>query len=131
MTKQKHAVARVDELSAGECKIVDIDGKSIGVFNVNGQYVAVLNLCPHELAPVCLGRVSGTTLPSPPGEYRWGRNGEILACPWHGWEFDLLTGQCLTDRKRLLTYPVEVEDDTVYILTEQRIRNQKKESGGS
>jgi 3-phenylpropionate/trans-cinnamate dioxygenase ferredoxin subunit len=113
----RHAVAQVTELLAGERKIVLLDGRSIGIFNVHGTFVAVLNVCPHALAPVCLGRVSGTTLPSPPGEYRWGRDGEILACPWHGWEFDLLTGEALADgRKRLRTYPVEVADGTVYVL---------------
>jgi len=72
---------------------------------------------PHELAPVCLGRVGGTTLTSLPGEFRWGRDGEILACPWHGWEFDLLTGHALTDRrKRLRLFPVEVEGDALYVV---------------
>ena len=52
-----------------------------------------------------------------PGEWRWGREGEILACPWHGWEFDLLTGQALADpRDRLRLYPVTVEDGTVFVL---------------
>ena len=32
---------------------------------------------------------------------RWGREGEILACPWHGWEFDLLTGAALADHRRM------------------------------
>ncbi|MEM7504956.1 MAG: Rieske 2Fe-2S domain-containing protein [Pseudomonadota bacterium] len=49
-----------------------------------------------------------------------GREGEILACPWHGWEFDLLTGECLTDRKRLLTYPVEVDGETISIIMSGR-----------
>jgi nitrite reductase (NADH) small subunit len=86
------------------------------VFNVHGTFVAVLNVCPHELAPVCLGAVRGTALASMPGEYRWGREGEILACPWHGWEFDLLTGRALADtRKRLRLYPVVVREDTVHV----------------
>jgi len=109
-------VARVDEIPLGERKLIEIKKHSIGVFNVNGTYVAALNMCPHELAPVCRGRVGGTTLPSKPGEYRWGREGEILACPWHGWEFDLTTGQMIADEKvRLRTYPVTVEDDVIYV----------------
>lgn len=113
---RKHAVGAVAELPPGARKIVEVEGRSIGVFNVNGRFVAVLNVCPHELAPVCRGRVGGTTLPSPPGEYCWGREGEILACPWHGWEFDLLTGNALADpKKRLRLYPVSVEGDTVYV----------------
>jgi len=97
-------------------RLIEVKGHSIGLFNVGGEFVAALNLCPHELAPVCRGRVGGTTLPTPPGEYRWGREGEILACPWHGWEFDLLTGRALTDeRVRIRRYPVTVVDDTIYI----------------
>lgn len=114
--KQRWPVARASEVGPGEFRLVEVKRHSIGLFNVNGRFVAVLNVCPHELAPVCRGRVGGTTLPSPPGEYRWGREGEILACPWHGWEFDLLTGKALADpRVRLRLYPVEVEDDTVFV----------------
>ncbi len=109
-------VGRVSELAPGERRLVDVKGRAVGLFNVNGRFVAALNLCPHELAPVCRGRVGGTTLPSPPGEYRWGREGEILACPWHGWEFDLTTGRALADpRVRLRLYPVAVEDGTLFV----------------
>jgi 3-phenylpropionate/trans-cinnamate dioxygenase ferredoxin subunit len=116
----RHVVARLDELPPGSRKIVELEGRSIGVFNVNGQIVAVLNLCPHEFAPVCLGRVSGTTLPSAPGRFEWGREGEILSCPWHGWEFDLLSGACLTDKRRLHHFAVTVEADTVYVTLRKR-----------
>lgn len=108
-------VAAVGDIPPGARKIVDVDGRSIGVFNVNGTLVAVLNVCPHELAPICRGRVQGTTLPSVPGEFRWGREGEILLCPWHGWEFDLLTGAALADKRRLRRYPVTIEDDTIFV----------------
>jgi nitrite reductase (NADH) small subunit len=113
--RQALPVAQLDELPIGGRKLVEVNGKSVGLFNVKGRLIAVLNVCPHELAPVCRGRVSGTTLPSPPGEYIWGREGEILACPWHGWEFDLTTGQALADKRRLRLYPVTVQDNTVYI----------------
>ncbi len=110
-------VARVEDIGPGECRIVEVKRHSIGIFNINGEFVAVLNICPHELAPVCRGRVSGTTLPSLPGEYRWGRDGEILSCPWHGWEFDLRTGKALVDpRVRVRRYPTEVRDDTVFVV---------------
>ncbi len=113
---RRWAVAKVDEIEPGRRKIVQLRGKSVGVFNVNGRFVAVLNVCPHELAPVCMGRVGGSTVPSPPGEYHWGLEGRVLACPWHGWEFDLLTGQGLADHKvHLRTYEVTVEDDTVFV----------------
>jgi nitrite reductase/ring-hydroxylating ferredoxin subunit len=114
-------VAHVDDLPPGSRTIVEIEGHSIGVFNVNGRYVAVLNVCPHELGPVCLGRVGGTTLPSPPGEYRWGREGEILACPWHGWEFDLLTGRPLFGSvPNLRSFPVTVREGYVFVTVRPR-----------
>ena len=112
---QFHLVAKVGELSPGGRKLVEVGGKSIGLFNVHGQYVAVLNVCPHELAPVCRGRITGTTLPSAPGNYVWGREGEILACPWHGWEFDLLTGSCLSDDRRLHLYDVSIKGGQIYV----------------
>jgi nitrite reductase/ring-hydroxylating ferredoxin subunit len=109
-------VARASEIPPGGRKIVEIEGRSIGVFNVHGTFVAVLNVCPHALAPVCLGAMRGTALAAMPGEYCWGREGEILACPWHGWEFDLLTGRALADaRKRLRLYPVVVREDMVHV----------------
>jgi nitrite reductase (NADH) small subunit len=114
-------VARVDDLPPGSRTLVEIDGHSIGVFNVNGTFVAILNVCPHELGPVCLGRVGGTTLPSPPGEYRWGRDGEILACPWHGWEFDLLTGDPLFGSVPTLRhFPVTVHEGWVCVTVRPR-----------
>ncbi len=112
----KYPVAKASEIAPGERKIVEVDGRSIGVFNLDGTFVAVLNVCPHQLGPVCRGRLGGTTLPSPPGEFRWGREGEILACPWHGWEFDLRTGRALADpRRHLRLFSVTVEEGTVFV----------------
>ena len=57
-------------------------------------------------------------LPSDPYEYRYGRESRVLRCPWHGWEFDLETGEKLfdvTERARVRTYPVSVEDGRVVI----------------
>ncbi len=112
----KHAVMQLDELPVGSRKIISLNDQSIGLFNVQGEVVAILNLCPHELAPVCQGQVSGTTLPSLPGEpFKWGHVGEIIRCPWHGWEFNLLTGTCLTDRRKLRRFPVSIEDGWIQI----------------
>lgn len=110
-------VAKVGDLAPGEMRLVEAKGHSIGLFNVAGDYIAVLNVCPHELAPVCRGRLSGTTLPSRPGEFIWGREGEIISCPWHGWEFDLLTGTALADpRVRVRRYDVVIDGDTIAVV---------------
>ena len=107
----KYVVGTTEEIGPGARKIVEVNGISIGVFNVNGTYYALRNRCPHQGAPLCLGSVKGTTLPSQPGEYVWAREGEILRCPWHGWEFDITTGRsvCNPRRTRVRSYDVTVE----------------------
>ncbi len=108
----KHVVGRVGELPPGSRRIVDAEGRSIGVFNVHGQYYALRNRCPHQAAPLCQGSIKGMTLPSRPGEYVWARDGEILRCPWHGWEFDLTNGRSIFNPHavRVKTYQVTVEE---------------------
>jgi len=110
----KHIVGNRSDIPAGQRKIVNLEGISVGVFNIEGTYYAVKNSCPHQLAPLCLGKVTGTTLPSKPGEFLYGREGEIVRCPWHGWEFDLTNGQSLFDpnKCRVKTYEVGVEAET-------------------
>lgn len=107
-----YRVARAADLPPGARAIVDVGGRSIGVFNVGGTYHAVRNLCPHQQAPLCEGPVMDTTLPSAPGAYVFGLEGRVLRCPWHGWEFDLVTGRSLFDPHacRVRSYPVTVED---------------------
>ncbi len=107
----RHVVGRVSELPPGGRKIVEADGRSIGVFNVAGSFYALRNSCPHQAAPLCLGAIKGMTMPSKPGEYIWGREGEIVRCPWHGWEFDILTGRSIFNphKTRVKAYDVTVE----------------------
>jgi nitrite reductase/ring-hydroxylating ferredoxin subunit len=109
----RHIVGRAAEVQPGNRKIVEVNGRSIGVFNVHGKYYALLSRCPHQAAPLCLGRITGMTMPSQPGEYLWGRDGEILRCPWHGWEFDLTTGRSIFNphRVRVKAYDVTVEPE--------------------
>jgi nitrite reductase/ring-hydroxylating ferredoxin subunit len=106
-----HVVCRVSELPPGERRIVEIGKRSIGVFNIAGEFYAIRNLCPHQLAPLCKGKVTGYCAPSPVGEYHWGREGEIVRCPWHGWEFDIRTGQSIFNPHRVKTgtFRVSVE----------------------
>jgi nitrite reductase (NADH) small subunit len=113
----KYDVGGVDEFPEGSCRILTVGNRSVGVYNVGGSFHAVLNYCPHHGAPVCLGKLSGTMLPSSPGEYEYGLDGSVLRCPWHGWEFDLASGRCLfgVDRARLKTYPISLEDGRIVI----------------
>lgn len=106
-----HRICPAADLPVGQRKIIEVEGKSIGIFNVNGSFHAIRNNCPHQHAPLCLGPVGGTTLPGKPGEYNYGREGEIIRCPWHGWEFDLTTGRSVFNphRCRVRSFNVTVE----------------------
>ncbi len=117
-----HVVARVDELPPGERRIVEIEGRSIGVFNVGGEFFALRNRCPHQGGPLCLGRTSGFLIGDAPGEYRYSRAGEILRCPWHGWEFDLRTGQSWFDPRhtRVRDYAVSVAPGAALVGSDAR-----------
>ena len=106
-----HAICRVSELPPGGRKIVDVGSRSIGVFNVHGDFYALRSLCPHQGAPLCRGTITGTARASQPGEFIWERDGQVLRCPWHGWEFDITSGRSVFNphRLRVRTYDVTVE----------------------
>jgi nitrite reductase (NADH) small subunit len=107
----RHPVAQAGELPVGGRKLVSVKGIEIGLFNAAGEVRAYRNACPHAGAPVCLGRVSGTSMPSKVYEYIYGMEGCVLRCPWHGWEFDLRTGEHIVDPEvRLKSVPVEAEN---------------------
>jgi len=110
-------VCAADDIPVGSRRIVEVRGMEIGIFNVGGRWVAWRNLCPHAAAPVCEGVVCGTRLPSPVYEYEYGRDQEVLRCPWHGWEFDLLTGRHLAEMSgvKLRGYTVLTEGEDLYI----------------
>lgn len=117
---RKYVVAAIDEIPAGERKIVEVGGVSVGVFNLNGEYFALRNRCPHQAGPLCEGHVWGALEATRPGDFQYSRPGEIIACEWHGWEFDIRTGQSWCDPRRLRTrsYKVSVEPGTA-LLTEE------------
>jgi len=107
----KHVVAPVRELPPGSRKLIDVDGRAIVIFNIGGEFFALLNRCPHQGGNLCDGRLIGLVESSEPGVYRYDRQGEILRCPWHGWEFDVRTGKsrCEPARIRTKTYEVGIE----------------------
>ena len=116
----RYVVAAVDEIPPGGRKIVEVAGRSIGVFNLGGEFFALRNRCPHQGGPLCEGRVWGALEAERPGEFRYSRHGEILACIWHGWEFDIRTGQswCEPERLRVRSYEVSVEAGAAIVATE-------------
>ena len=104
----RHVIATVDELPPGTRKFLTIDARPIAVFNINGEFFGLLNRCPHQGAALCEGPLIGLAQSSDPGAIEYTRQGEIIRCPWHGWEFDIRTGQSYCDPKRFRAkaYPV-------------------------
>lgn len=113
----RYRVAEVANVPEQGALLVEAAGLRIGLFRVRDAVVAWRDHCPHQAAPVCRGRVTGTLLPSDVRTYRPGRDGEVLQCPWHGWEFDLVDGRHLAPGSpvRLRGYPVEVVDGSVFV----------------
>jgi nitrite reductase/ring-hydroxylating ferredoxin subunit len=107
----RHVVAPVSEIPPGGRKLVTVKGRPIAIFNIGGEFFGLLNRCPHQGGNLFAGRLTGLLEAPVPGKYVYSRQGEILRCPWHGWEFDIRTGQsyCDPERIRARAYAVEVE----------------------
>lgn len=116
--KKQIEIGRAEDFAVGQFKIMEVEGRELGITRLkSGELKAVRNHCPHKGAPVCRGIVGGTWLPCEPGEMKFARDGEILVCPWHGFEFDLLTGEELFQDNplKLLMYPVSEQDGRVVV----------------
>jgi nitrite reductase (NADH) small subunit len=97
--KEVH-VGSVADIPDGQRRILQVDDISVGVFHHEGQWYAMQNSCLHRGGPVCTGTLEGNT----------------LTCPWHGYQYDVTTGQLLLDRNaNLPTYRVELRGDQVYV----------------
>ncbi len=94
-------VASRSEVKPGTAISVDVNGTSVAVFNVAGQYYAIGNACSHHGAPLCEGTV----------------NGEKVRCPLHTAEFDLRTGNALSAPAAIGTgsYRIEVDGDDLKV----------------
>jgi 3-phenylpropionate/trans-cinnamate dioxygenase ferredoxin subunit len=112
-----HDVAAVENLREGDRLVVEVAGRSVGVFRVDGDLHAVLNRCPHAGAPVCEGRITGRVVASPTGQVHYDADALTLRCPWHHWEFDLPTGRAVAPgvRQRLKVFETRVADGRIQV----------------
>ena len=93
-------VAKKSEVPADSGKLVQVNGKDIALFNVNGNVCAVYAICPHQGGPLNEGGVDGT----------------IVTCPWHGWQFDVTNGVCTFNESiRQPTFKVKEEGGDIYV----------------
>jgi nitrite reductase/ring-hydroxylating ferredoxin subunit len=107
----RHVVARASEIPPGARKLVRLNGRGVVVFNIKGEFFALSDQCPHKGASLSGGKLTGLVESDGPGDYTYTRAGEIVRCPWHGWEFDIRTGRSYCDprRMRLMQFNVTVE----------------------
>jgi nitrite reductase/ring-hydroxylating ferredoxin subunit len=134
----KHVIAHLDEIKPGRRKIVDVEGRAIGLFNINGEYFAVRDRCPHQGGSLCSGQLWGPVHAPAGSTHPFRETAALLRCPLHAWEFDLRTGQSWFDEDRqgkrrfpaslapaeadlqqgpyvAQTYPVSIEGDDILI----------------
>ena len=99
-TKQTFILGRIDDLRPGAFICFELpDGNELAVYNVDGEYYATENSCPHRGAPLTEGVLCG----------------HIVECGLHGWQFDVRSGECLTVPDRIRTYRVTIEDQFIKV----------------
>jgi len=89
----------VSDVAPGTAKLVAVDGKEIALFNVGGTFYALDNECPHRGGPLGEGDLEDC----------------IVTCPWHAWQYDVRTGESITDDLKVARYDVKVEGGDVLV----------------
>ena len=93
-------VAKKTDLKPGECKVVEVNGTEVALHNINGQFFATGNTCPHHGGPLGEGMLDG----------------DVVSCPWHGWKFNVRTGVSpVNPQAKIETFKVKVEGDEVKV----------------
>jgi nitrite reductase (NADH) small subunit len=109
-------VAEAASVAPGRGMGVEVDGIELALFNVDGEYYALSNRCPHQRAPLCkVGepKINGDKCWT---ETRGGFTGQpAVTCPWHLWEINLETGEHETSGKRIGTFDVREADGALYV----------------
>jgi nitrite reductase (NADH) small subunit len=96
-------VASVNDCPPGECRELVAGDRIVALYNVDGRYYAMDGVCPHQGGPLGKGNLTGC----------------IITCPWHGWQFDVTTGQHVTNRAvRHHIFSVQVEGNDVFVAIE-------------
>jgi nitrite reductase (NADH) small subunit len=99
-TKAEYRAGSFAALQSGEAILAEIGGREVALFICRGKVVASQGQCPHNGGPLHEGEVEGT----------------VLTCPWHGWSFDLETGECNEDDEIILRrYPVRIDGDDILV----------------
>jgi len=91
---------RADELAPGQAAGVTVEGTHVAIFNVDGTFHAIENRCAHRAGPLAEGFVSG----------------KVVFCPWHDWQYDVTTGECLNAPGfQVRSFSVSLKDGDVLV----------------
>jgi nitrite reductase (NADH) small subunit len=92
--------AKLSEISAGSIKEVQVAGQTVALANVAGKFYAINNTCLHRGGPLGEGQLDGN----------------VVTCPWHGWQFDVITGKALENPNAGVgCYATEIRGDEVFV----------------
>ena len=93
-------VCQIRDILAGSGKTVDVKGKPVAVFNIDGNFCAISDTCLHRGGPLGEGELEG----------------KIVTCPWHGWKYDVTTGvNEMNPSLAVEKYQVKVEGDDLLV----------------
>ena len=93
-------ISTLTEIQPGTAKTCTVNGKEIGVYNVDGKIYATENTCFHQGAPLADGRLEG----------------HVITCPWHSWKYDVTNGKCTRDESiTVKTYATKIDGENILV----------------
>ena len=119
-------ICEFSDIPDGGCKVFKIDDREIGIYRLAGEIHAYLNTCPHASGPVCQGAIVPRTLESINADSTcegrvFSANQFNLVCPWHGFEFDIRTGEHPTEKRfKLRKIDVQRSDAQLVLKIDQK-----------
>jgi nitrite reductase/ring-hydroxylating ferredoxin subunit len=122
------AIGKVSSFLDPGRKVVELDGTEVGVFRVNGKFTAFENVCPHMGGPVCQGKINPRVLEEIAEDktslgLAFSKEQTNVACPWHGYEFDIQTGRHQGNpRVSLRPVKLQIVDGDVVVTVPEGVR---------
>ena len=93
-------IASARDCPPGESRELVVGNRIVALYNVQGQFYALDGICPHQGGPLGQGSLDGC----------------MVTCPWHGWRFDVCSGQHQTNESvKHTSFPVKLEGDEVFV----------------